>query len=713
MRHRSWFAGVAAGALLVLSAPVHAQTCPNVDDQQELRKIPEIPAQGDGLNTTFDVQLRNLCVPTSTKVGTKVVDGRTINIFSAQSLALRTYVYKNPETGQEAFGYPGPTLRLRKANEDGRGGQYLAVLLKNSLAPEADDNACNNNCPSTQTCDCSQPAVDALIKKCTAARPPQECCCISQCTQKSPNCFHGNNTTNLHFHGSHSSPQPPQDYVLLDLKPNPKTGTPAAGHDEHGSHGVYGSVEYGQYQYRVDPFGWKQPEGTHWYHPHKHGSVGMQVANGMAGAMIIDGPFDDWLKKYYDTEKLMVIQQIAPEENFFTPTAAAPQILVNGQIQPIITVKPGEVQRWRFVNATMSSGALINITLPAGLQFRQIAMDGVRFSPANYECQPLINFNPRNPSFPCTPNPTGSPTLRFAPGNRADFLVQMPLTETAKGQGLRVERKLIDIQGDQRGGQRKMLLEREEALAPGAAEPALFTIVVDDGIAGNERTQRRKGIAGVSAKTFPTVAEWPPMPAYLRNITDDEVKGNAVKMTFRQTIAGTDRPWPYNQSPLSQFKIDSRQFDPNCVNVTTKMGTAAEWTVNNDTVLPHPFHIHTNPFQLVSVKGVTIRPQGKDKPEPVWMDTLSMPTATVNPSSPPVDPSTPISITTAPFVVRQRYEDFTGEYVLHCHFLGHEDRGMMFAVQTVCKDKPDSYGKAGVPIPECQGQFLPAVQACQ
>ena len=47
----------------------------------------------------------------------------------------------------------------------------------------------------------------------------------------------------------------------------------------------------------------------------------------------------------------------------------------------------------------MSSGALINITLPPGLQFRQIAMDGVRFSPANYECQPLINFNPRNPSF--------------------------------------------------------------------------------------------------------------------------------------------------------------------------------------------------------------------------------------------------------------------------------------------------------------------------
>lgn len=48
-----------------------------------------------------------------------------------------------------------------------------------------------------------------------------------------------------------------------------------------------------------------------------------------------------------------------------------------------------------------------------------------------------------------------------------------------------------------------------------------------------------------------------------------------------------------------------------------------------------------------------------------------------------LDRTLKITITSASYVFRRRFLDFTGEYVLHCHFLGHEDRGMMFAVQTV------------------------------
>jgi hypothetical protein len=33
--------------------------------------------------------------------------------------------------------------------------------------------------------------------------------------------------------------------------------------------------------------------------------------------------------------------------------------------------------------------------------------------------------------------------------------------------------------------------------------------------------------------------------------------------------------------------------------------------------------------------------------------------------------------------IRHRFLDFTGEYVLHCHILGHEDRGMMQVVKMV------------------------------
>jgi hypothetical protein len=87
------------------------------------------------------------------------------------------------------------------------------------------------------------------------------------------------------------------------------------------------------------------------------------------------------------------------------------------------------------------------------------------------------------------------------------------------------------------------------------------------------------------------------------------------------------------------------------------------------------------------------------------MDTLTLPVAAVSPSAPPVDPMSPITITPASFVVRQRYRQFTGQYVLHCHFLGHEDRGMMFSVQTVCSNQyPASAGKYGRPTTDPNGE---------
>ena len=41
-----------------------------------------------------------------------------------------------------------------------------------------------------------------------------------------------------------------------------------------------------------------QSPGTHWYHAHKHGSTAINVANGMTGVFIIEGDYDDKLKKY-------------------------------------------------------------------------------------------------------------------------------------------------------------------------------------------------------------------------------------------------------------------------------------------------------------------------------------------------------------------------------------------------------------------------------
>src|SRR6185503_20700574 len=86
--------------------------------------------------------------------------------------------------------------------------------------------------------------------------------------------------------------------------------------------------------------------------------------NGMAGALIIEGPFDDWLKGYYKKtglrEKVLLLQQPHERVNFLT-AGGAPRFLINGQAQPVIEMRPGEVQRWRLISATMEGAAQITV----------------------------------------------------------------------------------------------------------------------------------------------------------------------------------------------------------------------------------------------------------------------------------------------------------------------------------------------------------------
>ncbi|HEX3578745.1 MAG TPA: multicopper oxidase domain-containing protein [Thermoanaerobaculia bacterium] len=64
-------------------------------------------------------------------------------------------------------------------------------------------------------------------------------------------------------------------------------------------------------------------------------------------------------------------------------------------------------------------------------------------------------------------------------------------------------------------------------------------------------------------------------------------------------------------------------------------------------------------------------------------------------------------------VIRQEFLDYTGAFVLHCHFLGHEDRGMMLTVQTVCPNNLAKYSATSLTQPECTfGQFVPALPDC-
>ncbi|WP_263975598.1 multicopper oxidase domain-containing protein [Leptolyngbya sp. 7M] len=71
--------------------------------------------------------------------------------------------------------------------------------------------------------------------------------------------------------------------------------------------------------------------------------------------------------------------------------------------------------------------------------------------------------------------------------------------------------------------------------------------------------------------------------------------------------------------------------------------------------MDHPFHLHVNPFQVLSRNG---------QPEPyrAWKDTVIIKgNETVR--------------------IRIPFRNFAGKTVYHCHILDHEDLGMMGLIQ--------------------------------
>ena len=621
--------------LLLLPSAVRAETfCAACPMGQDLVEPPVISAINGVLDTTLRIEMKSHAVPVWT--------------FSSgqwsccmRNLTLRTYGF--PVPGGYQWDFPGPTLKLRKPDVSNGLGDRLRVKLVNALPVNSDTihecNACTG-CPGAQCCN----SLDAY-----------------------PNCFHGNDDTNLHFHGTHVSPQSPQDYVLLELRPG---GSSPTGSGAHGR----GTVAVGEFQYSVDPLRWTQPEGTHWYHPHKHGAVALQVANGMAGGLLIEGPFDDWLRGWYQArgftlkEKLLVVQQVSDRVNFFQ-AGSVPAPLVNGQANPKIRMFPGEIQRWRFVGATMQGSAQLELDFNGpentAVTARQIAMDGIRFAPANYSRQPLL---------------PASLEFRLSPGNRADFLVQAP---TAPGTYTVTYDVFGQVESNEQATTLRSLLD---FLGPGQSDPPFFTIEVVPCSSDP-----------CNPMPYPPALEWPAMPSYLQDITTVNAT-RTLRFELKDPVTGQD-VGPATMP--SKFYInlqpgELRQYNPACVDITAKLGTAEEWTILNTTNLDpfHVFHIHTNPFQVIQNGPVMTPPY-------VWQDSITL----------------PASAARGQVRMRTRFEELTGEYVLHCHFLGHEDRGMMLGVQTVCPVSPNPpnlyFGKPNPTGPECvAGNYIPAAPQC-
>jgi FtsP/CotA-like multicopper oxidase with cupredoxin domain len=114
------------------------------------------------------------------------------------------------------------------------------------------------------------------------------------------------------------------------------------------------------------------------------------------------------------------------------------------------------------------------------------------------------------------------------------------------------------------------------------------------------------------------------------------------------------------KNAAGQFTVCGKLFKPDDPPIEMKLNSVDEWILTTEAIgtrpRQHPFHIHVNPFQIMSIGGVN--------QEYLWRDTV-------------------IVKENEPVVMRTRYRNFPGQSVLHCHILDHEDRGMMLKINIV------------------------------
>jgi FtsP/CotA-like multicopper oxidase with cupredoxin domain len=128
--------------------------------------------------------------------------------------------------------------------------------------------------------------------------------------------------------------------------------------------------------------------GTYWYHPHPDHRTGFAIGKGLFGAIVVHAA-DDPLPAM--EEKLLILSdnRFLHDGTIDFPDPAShhggideengregPVLFVNGHVMPTLTIRSGEVQRWRVVNA--SAGRLYRLAL-TGHTLLQVGSDGGLF----------------------------------------------------------------------------------------------------------------------------------------------------------------------------------------------------------------------------------------------------------------------------------------------------------------------------------------------
>jgi FtsP/CotA-like multicopper oxidase with cupredoxin domain len=141
--------------------------------------------------------------------------------------------------------------------------------------------------------------------------------------------------------------------------------------------------------------------GTYWYHPHPHHRTGYQVGKGLYGAIIVRSAADPLPATL--SEQLLILSdnrfRLDGSLDFAEPGSLQERIdfengregdviFVNSRVFPSLTIRSGEVQRWRVINASggrvyrlsLEGHSLLHVGSDGGLFERPVEVDEILLS---------------------------------------------------------------------------------------------------------------------------------------------------------------------------------------------------------------------------------------------------------------------------------------------------------------------------------------------
>jgi FtsP/CotA-like multicopper oxidase with cupredoxin domain len=264
------------------------------------------------------------------------------------------------------------------------------------------------------------------------------------------------------------------------------------------------------------------------------------------------------------------------------PTAFIKQYTINGLVNPTITVGKGQTEVWSFDNISSGTNFQIRLYDQAGTK-----VDGKLFQ-ISQDGNVLANAVAGN-------------DLIVAPGSRYSFVITAPSTANTS-----YTLKANDIQSGNKQG----------------SYPISLVTFTTNNISGTTLSPAISTGTALTSKSNPAFVD----------LSTATIAANRT-VVFSSTVANPNGGSSISGGSGNQFQINGEAFPDNVI-FQPRLNTVEEWTLLNYSNQPHPFHIHVNDFQVMSIFAPTepsgtvqFYPGNVTSPYQYGLDVINVPPA--------------------------------------------------------------------------------------